>query len=349
LTGKLTISEAVQANLEPETVKAIAKIVGRGDELPVGTLAWLSLWPDHIRALKRNPNARLSGFSPGDLKEAQAFVKAHPDNPEWHYVDLPLGSSRYPDTSQKDPHDPVLPFTSSHDIVHMIQRCIEILEAETESADFTRLQALRWLLHLVEDLHQPLHVVSGYYSTSPESMAVPKRIDDPAAVAEQQAKNDRGGNVLLFLKHPHCPTTRTQQNLHSVWDDCLVDVVNGATGCKSPTTDQDVTHLAELLKTEMHSRTSDAYKAGGDIHRWAEHWATDALEVARSHVFTIQVAEGCVIKSDEAPHDPVHVQSRIVTPQSKKRYLQNHHHAAKVQLTKAAVRLADLLNHIQWK
>jgi hypothetical protein len=63
--GHKAISDAVQANLEPATVKAIAKIIGSGDELPVGTLARLSLWPDQIRAFNRNPNARLSGFSPG--------------------------------------------------------------------------------------------------------------------------------------------------------------------------------------------------------------------------------------------------------------------------------------------
>ena len=74
------------------------------------------------------------------MKEARTFVRTHPDNPEWHCVDLPLGSPHYPDTGQSDPNDPVLPFTSSHDIVHMIQRCIEILEAETESPQFTRLR-----------------------------------------------------------------------------------------------------------------------------------------------------------------------------------------------------------------
>lgn len=85
------------------------------------------------------------------------------------------------------------------------------------------------------------------------------------------------------------------------------------------------------------------------IQRDGRAGVTDALEVARTHVFTIEVAEGCVITSAQAPHDSLHVQSRIVIPQSKKRYLQNHHHAAKVQLTKAAVRLADLLNRMSWK
>ncbi len=79
----------------------------------------------------------------------------------------------------------MLPFTRANDIVQMIQQCIDILEAETESPHFTRLQALRWLLHLVEDLHQPLHVASGYYSTAADALPVPKRIDDPATVTHQ--------------------------------------------------------------------------------------------------------------------------------------------------------------------
>jgi len=129
----------------------------------------------------------------------------------------------------------------------------------------------------------------------------------------------------------------------------MVDAVNGARGCVSPTTSQDVTHLAEILKAEMRSAASETYKTGGDLRHWAEQWATDTLHVARTHVFNIKLAEGCLIKSSKAPHEPVHVQSRIVTPASKRRYVQSHKEAAKVQLTKAAVRLADLLNHIDWK
>jgi len=312
-------------------------------------LARLSLWPDQIQAFNKNADAVISGFSSDDLKEVRIFIQAHPDNAVWHYVNLPLGSSHYPDTSRTDPHDPVLPFTGPHDIVHMIQRCIEILEADTEAPQFTRLQALRWLLHLVEDIHQPLHVASGYYSTVPNAMQHPKRIDNPVAVWEQQAKNDRGGNVLLFLSHPHCPTVRTQENLHFAWDSCLVDVVNGTKRCGGHSFPQDVTHLAATLKTEMSSAGSEQYKTGGEIRHWPEQWATDTLRVARAQAFNIELADGCVIRSEKSPHEPLHVQSRIARPNSKKRYLQTHRDVAKIQLTKAAVRLADLLNRIDWK
>ena len=347
--GHRAISAAAEAQLEPTTIKALARIVGSGDELPVGSLERLSLWPDQIKPLAKNHDAMIPGFSSGDLGEARSFIKAHPDNPEWHYVDLPLGSMSYPDTSDSDAHGAVLPFTRPHDIVHMIQRCIDVLETERESPEFTKLQALRWLLHLVEDIHQPLHVASGYYNTAAPALAHPQRVDDPAAVSRQHAKNDRGGNLLLFLEHPRCPTLNTPENLHSVWDYCLVEVVNGAQVCVTPVTEQDPRHLAEILKADMRSAQSDGYRTTGDIHRWAEQWATDTLQVARRHVLNVELADGCLIQSEQTPHEPLHVQSRIAKPTSKKQYLDSHKDIARVQLTKAAVRLADLLNHIPWK
>jgi hypothetical protein len=103
----------------------------------------------------------------------------------------------------------------------------------------------------------------------------------------------------------------------------MVDAMNGAKGCVSPTTAQDVTHLAELLKAEMRLPAAGSYRTDGHLHHWAEQWATDTLQVARTHAFNIKLAEGCLIKSKKAPHDPAHVQSRIITPASKKRYLQS--------------------------
>lgn len=54
-----------------------------------------------------------------------------------------------------------------------------------------------------------------------------------------------------------------------------------------------------------------------------------------------------MILDHKRPHPPVHVQSRVVAPATKQEYLKKHKVDAEVQLTKAAVRLADLLNHLQ--
>jgi hypothetical protein len=102
---------------------------------------------------------------------------------------------------------------------------------------------------------------------------------------------------------------RTREYLHSAWDDCLVDVVNGAKGCVNSMKPPHVTHLAELLKVEMRSSTAESNKASGDLHHWPEQWATDSLHVARTRVFNIESAEGCIIRSEKAPHDHLHVRS----------------------------------------
>lgn len=61
--GHRGIAEAVQGHLTASTAKSIAKIVGTGKDLPLGTLARLSVWPDQIRALTKNPHATIPGFS----------------------------------------------------------------------------------------------------------------------------------------------------------------------------------------------------------------------------------------------------------------------------------------------
>ena len=61
--GHRAVSEAVQATLDPVTVKALATIAGTGDELPPGLLARLSMWPDEIPPLVNNPHTIVSGFS----------------------------------------------------------------------------------------------------------------------------------------------------------------------------------------------------------------------------------------------------------------------------------------------
>ena len=345
--GHRGIADAVQSRLETSTAKAIAKIVGSGGDLAPGTLARLSEWPDQIRALTKNPHATIVGFSPAEMEEALQFVAAHPDNTNWHFVDLPPGSAHYPDLAHPDLADPALPFTTTTDIVHMIHRSMDILEASTESPEFTKLQALRWLLHLSEDIHQPLHVASGYYSTAADTLSHPMMLTDPAEVTKQHGKNDRGGNVLLYLVDPSCPTKPTHDNLHAIWDDCLVDVVGGAKGCVSKTTDQTVAKVAAHVKARMDEPASQALRSQGDYHHWPEHWATDSLHVAAG-IFPSQLDSGCVILDPKRPHSPIHVQSRIVAPATKQDYLQAHKIDADKQLTKAAVRLTDLLNRLKW-
>ena len=156
----------------------------------------------------------------------------------------------------------------------MIHACIRILEADSNVDGWTKVQALRWLLHLVEDLHQPLHVTTGYYSTAADDLPHPKLIGDPVEAQQAGVLGDRGGNELLF-------TASDGNNLHAIWDDCLVEVVAGGTGCKSGSPKpEDIRRLAQWITDRMTESSVEQYRSEGDYHHWAERWATDTLQTA---------------------------------------------------------------------
>ncbi len=107
--------------------------------------------------------------------------------PTWHYADF------YWDMDNGRPHE--IPGTGP-DSVNAGERVVALraLLADSTAADTTRAVALAWLLHLVGDVHQPLHCSSRVTS------------EDPFP------RGDRGGNTFA-LDAGH--------NLHAYWDEVL--------------------------------------------------------------------------------------------------------------------------------
>lgn len=119
-------------------------------------LAFLSTWSDEIRS---DPNW------------------SHAST--WHYATVPDGENYI-----KGKH--------RGDIIEKIKEFSEI--ANSSDADINnKKEALKWLVHLIGDLHQPLHVGNG---------------------------KDRGGNSVK-IKWFNEPT-----NLHKVWDEKLIEHQN---------------------------------------------------------------------------------------------------------------------------
>ena len=101
-----------------------------------------------------------------------------PETAPWHYVNFPFGDCNY---------RPARDCPDGQCIVAVLDEQLRILTSQAPSSE--RLLALKWVVHLVADLHQPLH----------------------AGMAE-----DRGGNryQLQFLSR--------WSNLHSLWDSGLI-------------------------------------------------------------------------------------------------------------------------------
>ena len=105
--------------------------------------------------------------------------------------------------------------------------------------------------------------------------------------------------------------------------------------------------LAAVLSAKWQPGIESAYKTPGDHHTWAAAWATESLQQAvKSRIYDVSLRDGQV-KTNSHGDDP-YVEAVIVTP-SKPTYVRAHIAPAEEQLMKATVRLAALLNAIDWK
>jgi len=124
---------------------------------------------------------RLLALEPGATLESistWADEDRSPATGAWHYVNFPRDTCTY--DAQRDCPD-------GNCVVGAIAKQLEILASN--APDETRLQALKYVVHLVADVHQPLH--AGHL-------------------------DDRGGNSYQLLAFGK------DSNLHSFWDSRLI-------------------------------------------------------------------------------------------------------------------------------
>jgi hypothetical protein len=237
--GHMAVAAIARQNLSDDARQHVVKLLGNDD------LAAISVYMDELRtaAIHAGPLA----FDP----EAQQFNRDFPDNAEWHFVDLPLGTKAYvPDG----------PFARPDDVVHSIGMAISVLEGGGDSR-ITKTMALRMIVHFVGDLHQPMHTVSGYYVVAADGTV--KLVTDPEAA--KGLPGDKGGNVLFFGPGRY-------DELHNYWDFTLPSKITHST---------ITADLVKVLQPKVASEGA-GWKSPGDYHHWAEGWATESLAAGQT-------------------------------------------------------------------
>lgn len=147
-----------QEEIKPETEAAIEELLG-GGYLHTYSLSDLSTWADKVH------NNR--GWE---------YTK------KWHYVNFDYGKCRY---------SPKKHCRNGDCIIEALNQQIDIL-GDKKQPKKKRVQALKFVVHLVSDIHQPLHAAW---------------------------KKDRGGNqVSVRFRHE-------DSNLHRFWDYWMVEAV----------------------------------------------------------------------------------------------------------------------------
>jgi len=139
------IAAAAQKLLTSTASSAVSEIL---KSVLCSTMTDVAGWADEIKHRKAKPS---------DDPETRDFMEHNPKSGDWHFVDLPFGCSEY---------DPVKyeAFCPKDNVVSIIGECIQVLAKQ--STRFSTVNALRLLVHLVGDVHQPLHVGCSYLQTS---------------------------------------------------------------------------------------------------------------------------------------------------------------------------------------
>ena len=299
--GHQVVALIAQRLVSPATQAKIRELLIDGDD---NDLVSIACWADELVWAARGEGPLVQN------KEALDFNDRFPSNRAWHFVNLPLGTMSYEKASK---------FTPSDNIVQAISRCIQILESPVrDPKEFSKVQALRLLIHFLADIHQPLHCGTGYYSF--DRFGAVHLISFPAEAVGKP--NDRGGNLLFYGELP------TEQ-LHALWDSVIVDKV-----------DESADFKALALSLLQRYRASKMTTTTGDYHGWAEAWAIDSVRIAALAYLGI-----CFEKAEFGPDKNL---SRIEVTLPTNYWQANKVYAAE-QLMRAGVRLAQLLDSIRWQ
>jgi hypothetical protein len=225
----------------------------------------------------------------------------------WHFIDIPL------DVSDGDISKYCPP--TSGCITSAITAQLAVLRNPQASAK-DKADALRYMVHFIGDLHQPLHTTTN---------------------------NDLGGNCMPVAFDGYDPEETNMEsgayrpNLHAVWDSGLIEQFSHG---------ETPQQLAAELENKFKSKISAWMSEPIDIDAWTWESHQIAQQIAYGSLpVKVPVEEPGEVKTCSADN---HVSERLfkLHEQLGVSYDAAADAAIQEQLTKAGVRLADVLNSV---
>ena len=288
--GHQTVALLAEKHLTPEAQQLVEKLLSAN---PIDRE--LRRWCGHA-----TPDLMVDGATwPDDVRNQRR-------NGPWHYLDIPRGKHQGS-------------FEEYCGADGCVTRAIEEQRAilKDRSADpAKRAEAIRYLIHFVGDMHQPLHVINN---------------------------GDNGGNCVpvTYLNHQPLPNPEHPEreayspNLHQIWD---TEIVERDMEVESPRAYAD--ELDKKFRAE-----SPAWEAEG-IH--VEKWAWEVHERAESEVYDA-FSTKIPVEPDVKPKgcsDNNHIGKRMFERHltADEAYQTRAAKAVEVGLAEAGVRLAMILN-----
>ena len=148
-------------------------------------------WPDRIKSQPAfHDDGTHNGNRPDGPPSSQNTGYNDPlRHRYWHFVDQPF--------TRDGTALPAVPNPNAQERIHLFRQTLN----STTASDPLKSYDLVWLLHLVGDVHQPLH--------------------DSTRIRKAQPDGDDGGNLVSVCVAQSCNAGGTSTPLHSFWDDVL--------------------------------------------------------------------------------------------------------------------------------
>jgi nuclease S1 len=234
-TGHKVISRIAWEYMTPQArAKAIALLEAAPSDADLANLLANDARPQAVREQELFLHASTWADMMRDGKFPARREKYHKSS--WHYINFFWESA--PDGRPKDRND-LKP--EPENIVERLQHLQSVL-ADTSQEQSQRAIALAWVLHLVGDIHQPLHNSARVTATEPEG--------------------DRGGNLFVL------DTTGARvRNLHSYWD----GILNLTFSQKPAESDEAfINRIAQSIVVHYPQAKMQSRLKSGEFETWAK-------------------------------------------------------------------------------
>jgi hypothetical protein len=224
--GHSIIGAVAEENIKPSTKDFVRGILG------VEPMEVAAIWADHVRdddrfGHKNRPPLPI-------LEDDHNFA-------DYHFCEIPAGYT-YSNRPNKD----------IKDCYGAIAGAKKILEGKSgRRSHAEKLIALRYLIHVVGDLHQPLHVGNGF---------------------------DLGANACQILWQKTPSSKPVQYNMHSFWDDNIVQYL-GETYADPSKKRKAAIYLNDYMKDikehrpEMFTESAKLQYGQGSVEQWLDESA----------------------------------------------------------------------------
>lgn len=164
----------------------------------------------------------------------------YPELSQQHYIDIPYSKDG----------TPVIPFKEKN-ALYAVKSAVEVLQ-DDYSSDFEKGFALRILLHIIGDLHQPLHAINQFSKENPQG--------------------DKGGNYHFLGEN------EVALNLHAYWDK------GGGFLKREEPSNTQIRRVARFLEKcwpcDVEAMNIDS-----------SHWAQESFHLAINNAYQIEIKQ----------------------------------------------------------